>query len=746
MLPTVNFMAWTDAKEMAVVVEGKRLCAQIRIASCFRKILQRRRFLKLQNAVSSISKYYRRRIALRRKKNVLTALQYDRQMRIRYLCALICQKTWRRYNNQLNLLEYKREKRSRAIHQMKDYQLQMNKKRKLRKNMIVYKRIKQIQETFALIIMMLQDNRSFGKNCVLEIVIYLPRTQTTFTFNLEEKILRDCMEEALGCRGPLSWNEMLLSSSLNLLTHRLMLRFINRRPIVLLSKRTINERGRLISKRSASFSSGIFVISIFRSHDDFVLCAYNPKTCDVFRTSITVAKLFDWLQKEVCNKKRIIPQNKKTPQTKFFHTNTTMSYSKSSDHLDIKESQRLLEKENEKELTSWLMKRTNVVVDSSSSMCAKLVLEYEAEEAKMEKISSKIQSLWRSKLQVRFARKKVREQFEKAYSREEKQFYYVNKKTGIAQWEKPYLLGNDDLDPPKDEWRKEEKTGIGAEEVITFFRNLATGQTSSLSEEDAAKMMQRKFRERQSNILLDFKASLAAVANAVKFIKSTESNYAKNPQKLSYQFNFALLCYCIEFDIPKARLLFEAVYLKSPAHPVIARTYGIFILATCKPPRKKCFEIACRSFHEAEIVDPGHKMFQTAFENFFHWSVISNPTNPFAILNYALVFQCIYSDMEKTERLYRKALAEDPTNTCVQQNFELFEEERYPGGVYDSGAPSSSVLRRSENVNDDKCLRQKWGEWIRKKDPFCTKPVFQYFWYNNLTKKAQYREPDWKRK
>ena len=271
MLPNVNYMAWTDAKEMAIIVEGRRLCAQIRLASFYRKRTHQNHYFQMKQAVCCISKYVRRRIAMRRKKNILKALKHDHQFRVRYLCAIVCQKTWRRYHSQLFLRRHKEIFRERELEAIKQYRSKMNKQRKLREYTIVFKQIQQIQETFVLVIMMLKDKRPLEKCCYLEITAYLPESQSTFRFTIQENVLCDCLGDALGSNGPLSWNEMLLHSSLHRLTDRLMVRYVHQRPIVLFSKRNINEKGRLISKTSASFSDRIFVLSIYRSSFDVVV-------------------------------------------------------------------------------------------------------------------------------------------------------------------------------------------------------------------------------------------------------------------------------------------------------------------------------------------------------------------------------------------------------------------------------------------------------------------------------------------
>ena len=744
-------MAWSDAKEMAIITEGRRLCAQIRIASFYRKVFFRVNYIAKKRATSLISKYGRRKIAMVRLDRRLKALHRDHIFRVRFLAALVCQNTWRRYHIQLHLYRSKEFTRKNELEEIATYRAFMNKRRKTRESTIVFKQIEEIHETFVLIVMKLNDQNPFEKSCSLEILAYIPRSQESFKFIIEEKVLRDCLHDTLGKNGPLSWNEILLSPSLQKLTHRISLRIVNKRPIVLFSKRNINERGKLIMKRGTSFYCGVFVLSIYRSPFDVVICVYDPRTCKILRTSVLMSKLVDWIKRDEDKQQRLSERKKVILQPKHKHKSSNEksnhTCNQTSDtigavelFLRINSYPRLLVKENEKELISWLVQRIDVVKNEKNLAYYKLILQCDAENERRNKVTCVLQSMWRRKKQKKETQLKIYEDFEKAFDREKNAYYYVNKKTGSQQWVKPYLLGDADLDLPKDKWRREkrkdEKNGI----IRYFYKNLATGQKSWLSESDAAQIVQRRFRERQCADLLETKISLATLAKAVKFIRDTEANYTVDSSKLSNQFNFALLCFSLKFEISLAKKLLKEAYSRSPTHPIISRTYGIFILAICKPPRKSNFLDACRMFREAEATDPGGEMFKIAYDNFFHWAVISHPNNTVALLNYTLIHQCIFKDIEKTEKLYRKTLSLDPTNTFVLQNFEMFEEERYPGGIYANGSPSSVVLERSSIVNDEK---YGCGEWHRMSDSLCRKPTFKYFWFNKLTKKAQYVEPEW---
>ena len=312
--------------------------------------------------------------------------------------------------------------------------------------------------------------------------------------------------------------------------------------------------------------------------------------------------------------------------------------------------------------------------------------------------------------------------------------------TDERQWEKPKLLGDDDLTDPVDEWRIEETYDSATGQKYKYYANYATGQTSWLSEEDAARLLQRRYRSKHESDLIGEKIGLPDVVKALKFIDGARNKYCQDPNKLSNIVNYALLCHCLDLDFDGAKLIYEKALKLSPNHPLIARAYGIFLMASCQSPRVTTVQTACRLLHEADVADPTQAMFQSATEIYFRWAVLVHAKNPFALLNYALLHQCIYKKYDQAEKIYRSALAADPTNMYVTENYRIFMEERYPGGAYASIGPPFSVIRRSHVVEE----RPEWAEWSKMLDPMCPKKGFEMYWFNRLTKVTQFDEPHWK--
>eukprot|EP00956_Cyclotella_meneghiniana_P041373 scaffold224822_cov129-Cyclotella_meneghiniana.AAC.1 len=165
----------------------------------------------------------------------------------------------------------------------------------------------------------------------------------------------------------------------------------------------------------------------------------------------------------------------------------------------------------------------------------------------------------------------------------------------------------------------------------------------------------------------------------MKFIHGARAKYEQEPEKLSNLVNYAMLRHCLDLDFEGAKPIYEKAIKLSPNHPLISRAYGIFLLASCQPSQATSLQTAMRLFHEADVSDPHQRMIRSAAEIYFRWSVLGNAKNPLALLNYALLHQCIYKQYEHAEKIYRAALAIDSRNKYVADNYSLFLLERYPG-------------------------------------------------------------------
>jgi len=97
MLPDVNAMMWKEAKQIAINVEAKRVCAQIRLATLARKILKRTEYLVAKHAAIIVAKHVRQFLARIFVSKILQAMREDEEYQRRWRCAKVVQTAWRRF-------------------------------------------------------------------------------------------------------------------------------------------------------------------------------------------------------------------------------------------------------------------------------------------------------------------------------------------------------------------------------------------------------------------------------------------------------------------------------------------------------------------------------------------------------------------------------------------------------------------------------------------------------------------------
>lgn len=314
-----------------------------------------------------------------------------------------------------------------------------------------------------------------------------------------------------------------------------------------------------------------------------------------------------------------------------------------------------------------------------------------------------------------------------------KKFYYVNLQLNTTAWRKPRLLGPEDLPDPPDEWRRVEGADGRA-----YYMNPGTGQVTPYTEEKAASMIQKLVRRFLS---ADFgQLDLRAMVTALRLQAFARPKYEEDPGRLSNAVNMALLLFAHEHDLDAAKPCFQAAQEMAPHNPIVLRAAALFILARCDPPRWRTFGKAQDMLKEAEQRDKNREKFYLTEEAFFHHEVVMEPHHPRALLNYALLLQCVQKDFDRAERFYRRALIESPNDPQIRKNFEDFEERRVPGGAYAGGGPPSAVVKRSMVFK----TKPDWGEWQHMKDIQAQDERFQMYWYNKFTMITSWDEPNWK--
>eukprot|EP00984_Skeletonema_dohrnii_P030542 scaffold22095_cov153-Skeletonema_dohrnii-CCMP3373.AAC.3 len=710
MLPDVNAMMWRESKDMAIHEEARRVCAQIRIAAFVRKILQCVKFKDTKHSAITIAKHVRRFLSRLFVAKILNALKDDEEYQQRVKCATVLQQEWRRFFWRNRFLCHQERVRAERRKHILITHAKLKEERERKLASVVYRDVIRIDETLAVVTIYLQDDAKLRDDASMLLAVYVPTTKRTFSFKLAEKDVRECLEKALSSEGKLSWDEMLSERALKELPKRLILRLVRNQPIFIFSRRHLVEKGILVDKRLVRADGEIFILSTFRSPHDFVFKTYQPCKCLHMRTKLTMSKLIEWIH----DSKGDGDNQQNDSQVSILHP------------------------KRQPDLLEWLIKRV-LIRKNPSDATMMILLQFEAEEERVLKLVIKVQSQWRRLRSFRHAKSETMHQYEKIFDRENQIYAYRNMLTDQRQKDKPKLLGEDELENPVDEWRKEETYDATTGQTIHYYANYATGQSSWLSEEEAARLVQRRYRSKHESDLIGKKITFADVVKAMQFINGARMKYEQDPTKLSNIVNYAILSHCLDLNFDAARSIYERAVKLSPNHPLISRVYAIFLLASRQAPHTTTFQTACQLLHDADVADRNQTMIKSAAEIYFRWAVLVDARNPLTLLNYALLHQCVYKNYDHAEKLYRAALALDQTNTLVVENYRLFSDERYPGGVYESCGPPFSVVQRSNVVEE----RLDWAEWRKMIDPLCPKKGFEVFWFNRFTKMTRFTEPDW---
>ena len=205
MLPDVNTMMWIEAKQMAVNVEVKRVCAQTRIAALMRKIRLQAVYQKAKVAAITIATHVRQFLARLFVSKLLQVMRADKEYQLRCKCAKIVQTSWRRFFWRNRFILHQERRAEEVRQKIAAIRTKLQALRQREKALIVYRDVIRLEDVIATVTISFHDDTLYqGGNSML-IKVYVPTTKETFTFNVEEVVIRECLEKALSSEGRLSW-------------------------------------------------------------------------------------------------------------------------------------------------------------------------------------------------------------------------------------------------------------------------------------------------------------------------------------------------------------------------------------------------------------------------------------------------------------------------------------------------------------------------------------------------------------
>ena len=241
---------------------------------------------------------------------------------------------------------------SRIMQKLKEQQIVVQKARRMRfkrlrsqqKKGIIYKETKRINGIMCLLTLWRKDTRAYTKDFGIVIQIYIPKSQMSYKFPVEEKDLTNYMLKELPGVEALSPNDLMDKKNLEkVVSSRLIIRESIRPgqpPQVIFSRQALGQRGGHVMTHGKIISGDSFVCSVFETGADIEVQNYHRKTCNVFRSTITIPELHKWVWDE-------------------HHARTDL------DELQKQNTPKVLNPSNKLELYKWAINR--MVIDTKKS-------------------------------------------------------------------------------------------------------------------------------------------------------------------------------------------------------------------------------------------------------------------------------------------------------------------------------------------------------------------------------------------
>jgi hypothetical protein len=664
MYPAVNLALWQESKLMAMSDEAVQQCGAINIQCLIRRFLKRLWYLKHIEAVTRIQARYRTYIARCRYLKILTHLAKEAYFRYINVQATVIQNVFRRYFHQARFQEHQKLlAKERAEKEFKRWDM-LHKKRLTRETLKAFKEGRRVNGV--LVVVSMYKKAGQGDNGVV-VRAYIPTSCETFIFNVTELELRHMLHQALNVTD-LALGELYVRAHLSLIADRLMYRWCRGRQIIKLSKRGNGERGTLVSRQGMKVSGVKYVVDIYEYNKDLVVKTYDGRNSEILRTEVTSKKLRAWVLAEDGkdrNVRRRLRNNQRglAASRGDWASCAEIQTEQAKDDEDENDEPYLLQRRGFDKLLIWVTGRlyVNERVDRHTGQPKNvLMLQFEVEEEFMNRMVRKIQGMWRCRKARQKIRLLIKAIYQKRFDPAVGAYYYINTRSGECSWTKPINLGTDDINDPSDDWQK-----MTDEYGNTFYLHPLTGRTSWLSEQQSAVKMQRLWRKRCA---ADFRVDdLQVIIRALRFQRETETKFLEHPDRLPSIVNYALLMHTVEHDYLRARQYYKQAMNMAPHNPMVMVAYALFLICVCEPPQKTTWMQANKMLRTAQSRDADFDKFKVAQDSFFHWAMISQPASAQALLNWAIVKQCIHKEYDEAEKLYRRAVELDHTDMLVMQ-------------------------------------------------------------------------------
>ncbi len=382
---------WKEARRLAIIAEGHRQCAALKIQSFFRGYC--------------VWKVYQEH----------------------YAAILMIQKTFSMYRRRTEFLKILEEQRREAARRKREIAA----KRAARRAALLFREARNVNGTLNVVTVY-----KHSKGAVL-LLVYNPETCEQFQWTISRPELRELLEGALGTTE-LSVQELYIRPNLSILADKIMYRKRQGKRVVVISKKGYGERGSKLLirgtaiKANATVDEGptsIFhVVSIYEYHGDYVFRAYEPIHSHVKQVRLSDQQLRDWFKFD--------PADTDVPPL--------LRLSNRDKLLDWFLSRMFICR------ACGLRSHRGRHARGENI----LMLEYEVQEQRLHSMAAKIQGAWRAKKALTYIRNIIKSVIKKQWDPTAQAWYYMNKRTGEVSWQKPHNMGTEDLQDPPDRWEE----------------------------------------------------------------------------------------------------------------------------------------------------------------------------------------------------------------------------------------------------------------------------------------------------
>ena len=495
---------------------------------------------------------------------------------------------------------------------------------------------------------------------------------------------------------------------------------VGRPPQVLFSKQAMGQRGALVHTEGKIIDKEYFVCKVYETGDDLTITCYHRLTCKLFQCKIGIIALRHWITSD----------------------HKLKAKSEAEAHLDPS----LLHPERKRGLYVWAV--DHVRTDTRKGQF-RVMFEIQLAKSKKGELLAVLQAHWRRCCVRSIIRAKYDEYMVKVQTApyEGADCYYIDRRTGASQWEKPWLLGWRDLsEQPSHRWVSltyYDDEGYAYEHYV----NPWTGMFTHLTQHRAACIMQSLVRNKQMSHMAMTKDEMKRV---VPFCHTAKDMYEATPKRLLAVINYALVAHVIDQDETLAkRLYIEAVDL-AEANPLVTRAFGFFVLGTCEAPIALNRERALRLLSDAKRRDEEHNKFQMAYL-VYKYANLRQPRNVFALVNRALVDCYLYGKNWQAERFLRRALSISPFEPRVLEIWSHLRE-RFPDRQVLHNAPARiSMIDTRKSGQKPRIIHGRpafenpgWAGWVYvEHDEFEVSKIVGPYWYNPASGEESETEPDW---